>query len=167
MNLNYLRALIENLVKRNPELANVELIDAGSSLIISLPQEILFESGNAEVRGMANRALYTLAGSLRRIKNRIEIVGHTDPRPTSSTSDFTSNWSLSLKRAATVAAVLEGVGYDQPIIIRGQSSGRYQDLDETIPEDTRLELSRRVDIVVMEDDGRQPKLFDLGMPNTN
>ncbi len=163
LNLNYLRVLIENLIKEQPALRGALLIDHNDSLIISLPQNILFEAGQADVKSDANKALYTMATTLRRIQNRVEVVGHTDPRPISGGS-YTSNWQLSLKRATNVAAVLNNVGYDRPITVRGQASGRFDDIPQAIPESERLDLSRRVDIVVMEDDGRRKRLFDIGLP---
>lgn len=164
LNLHYLRAIIENLISKEPELANARLIDNGDTLIISLPQDVLFSVGEAEIKADANRIIYVLAGTLRRIQNRIEVVGHADPRPMVS-SDFPSNWELSLARAASVAAVLENVGYDKPLIIRGQASGRFDDIPDSIDVAERLDLSRRVDIVVMEDDGRQKNVFDIGLPS--
>lgn len=164
LNLNYLRVLIENLIEEQPVLSGARLIDHNDSLIISLPQNILFESGQADVKSEANKALYTMATTLRRIQNRVEIVGHTDPRPVSGDA-YQSNWQLSLKRATNVAAVLNNVGYDRPITVRGQASGRFNDIPKSVPELERLDLSRRVDIVVMEDDGRRKRLFDIGLPN--
>lgn len=163
LDLNYLKALMENLIEKEESLRIAKLIDNGDSLIISLPQDILFESGQAEVKKEANKALFALAGALGRIKNRVEIVGHTDPRPVTG-SQYPSNWELSLARAAHVAGVLENVGYQNPLAIRGQASGRYADIPDTVPSSERLDLSRRVDIVVMEDDGRREKLFDIGLP---
>lgn len=161
--LSYLRSLIEALIEKEPSLGVITIMEQRSGLIISLPQDLLFESGQAEVRESARRALYTLAGTLSRIKNRVEIIGHTDPRPASSEA-FASNWELSLARAANVAAVFENVGYDKPVVIRGQAAGRYNDIPASIPENRRLDLSRRVDVVVMEDDGDTPKLLDIIVP---
>jgi len=163
LDLNYLKALVMNLVETEASLKVVRVIDNGDSLIISLPQDLLFEVGQATVKPQANKALFTLAETLGRIKNRVEIVGHTDPRPVSGSS-FPSNWELSLARAAHVAAVLENVGYDRPMAIRGYASGRYEDLPESVSATDRLDLSRRVDIIIMEDDGRRTKLFDIGLP---
>lgn len=162
LNLNYLRALIQNLQNEEPSLQSAKLINNGNQLIISLPQSLLFNVGEVSVKSEANQSLFTLAGTLGRIKNRVEVVGHTDPQPTSG-EEFKSNWELSLARAANVAAVLENVGYERPIIIRGQASGRYYDLSKDIPQNERLDLSRRVDIVVMEDDGKRMKLFDMDL----
>ena len=163
LDLRYLKALIDNLIEKEPSLRIAKVIDNGSSLIVALPSDLLFDPGQATVKSQANQALFTLAGALRRIKNRIEVVGHTDPRPVTN-RQFESNWELSLTRAANVAAVLENVGYEKPITVRGYASARFQDMPETVPMAERLDLSRRVDVVIMEDDGRRLKLFDIGLP---
>lgn len=160
LNLNYLRVIIEDLIEKEPSLKVVKLINQRGSLIISLPQNMLFETGQANIKPEASKALFTIAGSLARIKNRVEIVGHTDPRPITS-GRFESNWHLSLARAVNVAAVLENVGYERPVVVRGQAAGRYADIPANLGEVERLDLSRRVDIVIMEDDGKRLKLFDI------
>ncbi len=164
LDLRYLSALFNKLIEQEPTLNVVTLTTNGNSLVVSLPQNLLFETGQADIKSAANKALFTLAGSLRRIKNRIEVVGHTDPRPTRGGYGYPSNWELSLARAISVASLLENVGYDRPILVRGQAAGRYYDLPTAMSEIERLDLSRRVDVVIMEDDGRRAKLFDIGLP---
>lgn len=163
LDLDYLKAIIRRLIEQSPALQVATVMDNGDSLIISLPQDILFDSGSADLKSEANRALFALANSLRRIQNRVEIVGHTDPRPISGGS-YSSNWELSLARASAVGAALQNVGYNKPLTLRGQASGRFDDIPDTVPVNERLDLSRRVDIVIMEDDGRKKKLFDIGLP---
>lgn len=163
LDLNYLKAIIANMIEQEPNLSKITMMLDGGGLIISLPQDLLFDSEQASVKEQGNRALFTLAGTLSRIKNRIEVVGHTDPRPISS-AEFPSNWELSLTRAANVAAVLENVGYSRPITVRGHAAARYYDLPPTLSNSEKFDLSRRVDIVVMEDDGKGLQLFDLGLP---
>lgn len=163
LDIRYLKSIVGNLLKEEKSLHGVRLLNTGRSLIISLPHDLLFDTGAANIKDEANKALFIIAGTLGRIKNRIEIVGHADPRPLSG-SRFASNWQLSLSRAANVAGVLENMGYDSPIIIKGQGSGRFDDIPDSFSVAERLDLSRRVDIVVMEDDGRKMKLFDIGLP---
>lgn len=163
LNLNYLQAIITNSAEKEPLLKNVQLIPNGDSLMISLPQNMLFEAGQANIKEEGAQALFALSATLSRIKNRIEVVGNTDPRPITG-GEFSSNWELSLARAANVAAVLENLGYKRDITIRGHASARFEDLPVSMSMQERLDLSRRVDIVVMEDDGKRLQLFDLGLP---
>jgi chemotaxis protein MotB len=160
LNIKYLQFLMQNIVNENESLDSVHVISQGTRLIISLPRDLLFEPGQAEVKEQGSRALYALGGALSRIKNKIEVIGHADPRPVSTVSaEYDTNWDLSLMRAVNVAGILERVGYQNNITIRGLSSGRYQDLEDTVEEQERLELSRRVDIVLLNHDGSRQKVF--------
>lgn len=163
LDLNYLRALIEALIEREGSLKAVSLINQRNSLILSLPQDLLFEPAQADVKPEGARALYAIAEMLSRIKNRVEVVGHADPRAIRS-DEFSSNWDLSAARAVHVAAVLQDVGYTQSVTVRGMAAGRYADLPAGLSEQEKLDLSRRVDIVIMEDDGKRVKQFDIGVP---
>lgn len=161
LNINYLEALIETVIGDSQYLENITLISQPDSLIISLPRDLLFDPGDATVKEEGSRALYALGGSLSRIKNKIEIIGHADPRPVDrrGAGEFESNWDLSFARAASVAAILESVGYQSDIMIQALSSGRYDDLQGVVDDEQRLDLARRVDIVIRNHDGSQHDVF--------
>lgn len=160
LDLDYLQTLFETLIRQDHTLKDVRIMKVERGLVFSLPENLLFETGKAEVTPEGLRALYTLGAALDRIKNRIEIVGHTDPRPVHG-GEYGSNWELSFARAAHVAAALQTIGYEKPLGIRGFGSARYDDISGGIPEQERLDLSRRVDIMVMEDDARRVKMLDI------
>lgn len=163
LNLNYLGGLIEAKIEENPSLKEVVVINATDRLIISMPEDLLFEAGQDQVKIEGKRALFALGGLLARIRNRIEIAGHSDPRPiTNQNSKFSSNWELSLSRAAQVSNILSQVGYRRDMIARGMSSARYDELPSNISEQQRLDLSRRVDIIVMRDDGGSRGFLAIG-----
>lgn len=165
LNLNYLNTIVTDLIASDDKLEDVALIPQSDNLIVSLPEDLLFESGQAEVSAEGKQALFSLGGALSRIRNRIEVIGHTDPRPIESQAyGFSSNWELSLARAASVAAILENVGYERPIILRGLSSARYDELPDSYSEEEKLSLSRRVDIVIMQDTGKSRQFLDIGEP---
>ena len=156
LNLNYLNALVTEIIEGDEKLQNVVVIPQKDRLVLSLPTELLFKTGQADVTVNGKRALFSLGGPLSRIRNRVEVIGHADPRPIQGGSGrYTSNWQLSLARAANVTAVLENVGYVRPIIVRGLSSARYDELPADVAEEERLSLARRVDVVIMQDDGSQ------------
>lgn len=162
LDLEYLQALVTQLVEGESILQDIVLIPQEDRLVVSLPNDLLFDPGKADIKDKGRRALFTLGGALSRIKNRIEVIGHTDPRMIQSESgEFSSNWELSLARAARAAAVLENVGYRRPIVVRGLSSARYDELPTEIEEEKRLDLARRVDIVIMEDDGSNRLILEL------
>ena len=161
LELDYVKVLIASLLKRR-NIEDVLLIENAKRLVISLPSELLFVSGRADMGSEGKKVMFELGGILSRVKNRIEVIGHSDPRPITSTGGlYTTNWELSLARAATVSRVLKDVGYERDMTVRGVSSARYDELSEDIPEDERYALSRRVDIVVMDDDGYRQNAFDI------
>jgi hypothetical protein len=57
---------------------------------------------------------------------------------------------------------LNSVGYKRAITVRGLSSARYDQLPDSVPEDERLNYARRVDIVLLENDGNVRGLMDFG-----
>ncbi|WP_235067619.1 flagellar motor protein MotB [Micavibrio aeruginosavorus] len=162
LDIRYLQALIQSVIDRHTDLAGrVVLIPRYDSLIISLPEDLLFEPGQASVKDEGGKALYSLAATLARIKNKITLVGHADPSAMDTAKDFgfTTNWDVSMARAAAVAAILDNVGYTYPVTIQGAGRGRYDDIGTSLPEDRRLDLSRRVDIVIMNYDWRAERVY--------
>lgn len=160
LNIPYLQALLDEVTQGNDHLKGAELIPQPGRLIISLPRDLLFAPGEAAVKEDGSRALYALGGMLARIRNKVEIAGNADPRPVDQESGtYDSNWDLSLQRAANVAAILEKVGYENEIALRGLGSGRYADLSGIADEEKRLDLSRRVDIIILDHDGSKQKVF--------
>ncbi len=152
--LTYLNSVLANAISKDERLKNVSLIPQVDSLIVSVPQELLFESGRSEVSPKGKQVLYAMGNTMSRIRNRIEVIGHTDLQPIQNPdTQYDSNWELSLARAASVSSILENAGYTRPVIVRGLSSSRYEDLPEEMSEEERLSLARRVDIVLMPDDG--------------
>lgn len=148
LDLNYLTNLLKSQMKETPLLQDALLFRGKGEVIISLPSDIVFDSGSAEVNIETRKALFALGGILHRVQNRIEVAGHSDPNPV-GTNVFMNNWDLSLARASNVAALLSKAGYSREIDLRGLSNARYGDLSDKIPTALRESMSRRVDIIIM------------------
>lgn len=166
LNLDYLKSVVTQAMAEDEKLARLVIIPQRDRLIISLPHDLLFEVGKAEVSVEGKQVLFSLSSLLERIRNRMEVIGHADPQPIQDPAgEFASNWELSLARAANVAAVLESVGYSRPITVRGLSSARYDELKGDFPEQELLAYARRVDIVIMKDDGSKRLFLEMGGMN--
>jgi len=159
LNLKYLQALLTDVARESKYLSQIMINLQKNRLIISLPTGLIFSDGSAEVQEKGKRAIFVIGDVLSRIRNKIEVIGHADPRPVSGA--FHSNWDLSLSRAASVAGVLQDIGYSRHITIRGLSDGRYSELPEEMTEKERLQLSRRVDIVILYGDGKRRQILKL------
>ncbi|MCB1563074.1 MAG: hypothetical protein KDJ75_05805 [Alphaproteobacteria bacterium] len=171
LDLNYLSTIMSAAFAKNEALSELVITPRHNALVVSLPGALLFENSdtedgdNTQISLQGQKTLFALGGVLSRLRNRIEIIGHTGPA--TSTGEFSaadgasSGWSRSLAGALSVAAALKSVGYERPAIIRGVSSTRYAELPDTLSAEERKSLARRVDIVIMKDDGRQKLLFTL------
>lgn len=138
LDVRYLQALIQSVVERAPELqGHLVVTRRPDALVLSIPESVLFEPGQLAVKTGGGAALFRLAATLSRMKNKVVLVGH----------DLTSNWGPALARAATVAAVFDNVGYTYPITIQATSGATDEE-----------DLSRRVDIVIMNHDWRRERV---------
>lgn len=148
-NLDYLKALLEQHLAAEPLLAEALLQRRQGRLVISLPGPLLFASGSADLDPEGARVVTALSSLLSNLSNRIEITGSADPVPSDGT--FSSNWELSLVRAARVANLLTEAGYERPIVLRGLGDSRFESLAPELSLEQREALARRVDIAVLED----------------
>jgi len=155
LSLNYLEALFKQKIAGSERLQGITVSKYDDRIVLSLPNDVLFNSGSVDVNERGKRALFILGEILNRIRNGIQIIGHADPEQITNTSGrFRSNWELSLTRALNTASVLRDVGFSRDFYVRGQSSAGFDELPETLPEEQRMALSRRVDIVILKGSGK-------------
>jgi len=122
--------------------SGVGLVNTGSQLIVTMPQDILFATGSATLTPTLIGDLQDVARSLNSYPNTtVQVVGHTD-----NTGDAAYNQRLSEQRAQSVASVLissgvaparvqiVGRGENNPIASNQTAEGRAQ--------------NRRVEIII-------------------
>ena len=120
----------------------IEIVNTGDRLIVTMPDDLLFEVDSAVVRADLRVELRALADSLIKFPDTtVDVIGHTD-----NTGAASYNQELSARRASSVTAVLidsgvtssrlrsYGVGEDQPVASNLTPEGRAQ--------------NRRVEIVI-------------------
>lgn len=149
--LDYLAALFEAKLSRDPALARARLTRLPGRLVISLPSDLLFASGSAELGRPGAELAAALGDALRQVGNRVSVAGHSDPAPVPAGGPFGSNWELSLARAEAVARGLKRAGYDAPVAVRGFADSRFYDIAPELDRATRFRLARRVDIVILDE----------------
>lgn len=121
----------------------VMIVNTGESLIVTLPQDILFATDSTAIRADLQADLAALAQNLRDYPNStVQVIGHTD-----NVGSASYNEDLSLRRANAVANVLVsqgvsttrvstiGLGENQPVATNLTAEGRSQ--------------NRRVEIVIL------------------
>jgi outer membrane protein OmpA-like peptidoglycan-associated protein len=121
---------------------NVGVVNTGSELRVTLPQDLLFATDSTNLRPDLQSDLRAVANNLNDYPNsNVIVVGHTD-----SIGDANYNQNLSERRAQAVSSVLRdagvsgsrlrisGQGESQPVASNGSATGRAQ--------------NRRVEIII-------------------
>jgi chemotaxis protein MotB len=131
--------------------ATVDLIPDNTMRII-LTGDLLFSLGNSELSPSAKNSLYTLATVLKDTPYMVNVVGHTDNIPMTS-SRYRSNWELSVARASTVARFLiDEIKMDPAqFVVSGYAS--YRPVVPNNSAENRAK-NRRVEIIISK---RLPK----------
>jgi chemotaxis protein MotB len=120
-------------------------------LVISLREAGFFESGSSDMKPESQAALDRIAALLREHNYRLRVEGHTDNVPI-HTSQFSSNWELSTLRATSILRLLivrEGFNPGQ---VSSAGYAEFRPVASNASAEGRS-LNRRVDLVVVSDDG--------------
>jgi chemotaxis protein MotB len=128
-------------------------------MVVVLAENILFDSGRADLKQHGQATLTEVAHVLASIPNReFQIAGHTDNVPIKSTR-FPSNWELSTARAVTVARFLAKQGVPEARL----SAAGYADTQPVASNDdpTSRAQNRRIEIVLMPNLEELPDLSQL------
>ena len=110
------------------------------SLVLSLPAEVLFPSGVAELSKPGELAVLEVGITLKRFPDRrFLVIGHTDDVPLKSTT-YKDNWELSTARALTVTRFLVQAGMD-PRNLLPAGSGEHDPVSKDRAKNRRIEIA--------------------------
>lgn len=122
---------------------NVDIQNTGDRLIVTLPQDILFDVDSSFVNPGVRSDLLAVAQNLQQYPDsRVQIVGHTD-----NSGGADHNQDLSERRANSVADVLldGGVSFER---IDAFGRGEDQPVASNLTDDGKAQ-NRRVEIVIL------------------
>ncbi len=141
---------LDSIIKKNnlQDMVTYEMDERG--LVISLDDNILFDTGSADVRPEQMASLIKIGNMLKHISNYIRVEGFTDDVPIHD-QRFQSNWELSVIRATNVVEILVNDVKLNPEKISATGYGQYRPAAANDSESNRR-LNRRVDIVIMNSD---------------
>jgi chemotaxis protein MotB len=117
-------------------------------IVITIPDQLLFNSGEAAVRTEALPFLEGLGGALVELNRHTKVEGHTDNVPI-RTAQFPSNWELSAARAVMVVRVLSelyGVPGDH---LAAVGHAETRPITANLDPEQRAR-NRRVEVVILE-----------------
>lgn len=145
---------LEKLLDENDLKGKIKLELNERGLIVRFLDNVLFDSGKADLTPEAKTIIDKVSIILQQSSNRIIIEGHTDNVPI-STYRFPSNWELSTTRAVNVVKYMIENNHIDPIRL---SAAGYADQhpinDNSTPEGRNS--NRRVDMVILRSDLEQP-----------
>lgn len=131
------------------------------NMVVELPENVLFDSGEARLRGPGEAALGQVAQILRNVENRNFLVaGHTDNVPTGRYNRrFPSNWELSAARGVAVVRYLADNGMPP----ERMAAAGYADTQPVASNDTDQgrAQNRRIEIIVLPNLDELPDLSSL------
>jgi chemotaxis protein MotB len=116
-------------------------------LVISLPQAILFPSGEDRIDPAALPAIAQIVEVVGAIPNQISLVGHTDAVPIHSLR-FRNNWELATARSVNLLELLTTRYGIQESRLSIASPGTYSPKGSNDTEDGRAG-NRRVEIIIL------------------
>lgn len=153
-NLAGLTETLDGFAEANNIEGKIQVRSDADSITISLADNLLFDSGSADLKPGSQDVLLLVASALSGLPNQMRVEGHTDDIPVNS-PDFATNWELSAARASRVLRFLSeqgGIKADQ-LFLAGYAETQPVG-DNATPEGRAL--NRRADIVIL-----YPTLEDL------
>jgi len=142
------KALLEERLKSQIDKKQVKVDITDRGLVITFLNEILFDSGKAELMQKARPVLGEVVDVIKqKVSDRyIGVEGHTDDQPIKH-SGWKSNWELSTARATTVLHYLEDGGVD-PARLQATGFGEHRPVASNKTKKGRQQ-NRRVEIVIV------------------
>jgi chemotaxis protein MotB len=146
--LGNLKSDINSLIEKNNYSSSIKLEENSRGVTIHILEDIVFPSGSSELKKSSKIVLQQLSAIIKKLPNDIRIEGHTDNIPI-STSQFPSNWHLSVARALSTAYYLmteQGLEPEKLSIV-GYSEYKPLDSNESV---SGRATNRRVDIIIIK-----------------
>lgn len=136
-----------DFLESNNLLDSVNIIEEERGLVIRFKDGVLFSSGEAGISQGGYELLNEIADKIQGIPNLVVIEGFTDNVPI-QTSDFPSNWELSVARAIGVARfMIDDMGIEEErISVSGFGEQRPIDTNDT---DEGRANNRRIEITIL------------------
>ncbi|MBH0201236.1 MAG: OmpA family protein [Nitrospira sp.] len=143
-----LRNLVQ-VLNGTPHMALVRIVEkVNGDIVITIPDQLLFNSGEAAVRPEALRFLEGLGSAILELDRHTRIEGHTDNVPI-RTALFPSNWELSATRAVMVVRVLSELYGVSANHLSAVGHADTRPLTANADAEQRAK-NRRVEVVILE-----------------
>jgi chemotaxis protein MotB len=133
---------------------NLKVTTRHGRVVLQLHNDVLFDTGTADVKADGKQAIGQIAATLRTVSGRrFQVAGHTDNEPitTETKKVFPSNWELSSARAIAVVKLLVSEGVD-PSELSAAGYGPYDPIASNATPDGQAR-NRRIEIALVPNVG--------------
>ena len=139
---------LQNSIKEQLAIQNIELPSTTTPKKLVLLNNVIFESGSANLNSEGKDLLRKLTKFVQEeYFSQICVNGHTDNKPMKPNAMYATNWELSAARATAVVRFLqESAGVD-PERISAIGFGQYRPIASNETNDGRRQ-NRRIEIVI-------------------
>jgi chemotaxis protein MotB len=146
-------ALFETLNKEIEDMS-VQINQIQNRLVVSVAEELFFDTGKAEIKSDGKRVLRRIGAVLKKIPEKnIRIEGHTDTVPIGRAlrAQYPTNWELGTARAVNVVRYLQEEGGLDPLRLSAVSYGQYRPISSNRTAAGRAK-NRRIEITLVDRD---------------
>ncbi len=146
-NLERIRKELQTYIDENGLNGKVNVNIEERGVVLSFQDVALFPLGSAQLTSDAQNLIGSIGLILKKAPHYLRVEGHTDNLPI-NTSQFPSNWELSVARATSVVQELIELNLS-PELLSAAGYGEFRPKVPNETADSRLQ-NRRVDIVVVK-----------------
>lgn len=133
-------------LQRRLELAGIDVHRETRGVVVTLPQAVLFASGDDRITAEARPIIKKIASSIRDLPNQVTLVGYADNIPVSNRR-FRNNWELAAARGLSLLELLTreyGIAESRLSVI-SDGANRPKDSNDT---PVGRAANRRVEILI-------------------
>lgn len=146
---------LEDEMRRALESKDVTISELRGKLTVNILDQILFDSGEAELKPEGQKILEQIAGVLMQHTNRqVHVIGHTDDVPIYR--KFASNWELSTARATAAVRFLQERAGVNPRRLGALGYGEFHPIAPNTTAEGRAK-NRRIEVVILPEELALPK----------
>jgi chemotaxis protein MotB len=133
-------------LKKMTDAGDLSIMLREGRMVLELPNDVLFASGQVDIKPRGKAALKELAFVLKALDGRrFQVAGHTDNVPI-DTDRYRSNWELSTQRGVEVVRFLIGQGVS-PNVLAAAGYGEFDPLVANDNDKNRAK-NRRIEITL-------------------
>ena len=136
--------------KRMIDAGHLKVTTRHGRIVLQLHNDILFATGEAELKPDGKQAVSEVAATLRGVSlKRFQVAGHTDSEPitTETKKTYPTNWELSSARAIAVVKLLVTGGVE-PGVLSAAGYGPYDPVATNATPDGQSK-NRRIEITLV------------------